>query len=333
MGAAFSAAFMASSSTYISFKILPRVALPREVASFDHVIAHLSKKKIVIFSSAEVVTKPLFTFERFPVVGHLLSNIAKKLPESGVFEVIVDLGDGDDSGDYRRLSFCSARPDSILMPDPYFYFNNNYDEYRAFVAQYAKPWHERKNVIFWRGGSGGPRLKSPDPQDPLNWECQQRLQLCAASRKSVHPHMLDVALVHLRTIGEAFLREAIEREGFLKPEVPKAEFLNYRYQVDVDGWTNAWSLLDKMISGSTILKVESAFGYRQWFYDKLIPWINFIPVASDVSDLDAIISWIISHTSDCAKIADNAASLAKDIQLAPALATAESAAIGILVPL
>lgn len=69
------------------------------------------------------------------------------------------------------------------------------------------------------------------------------------------------------------------QEGFVKPEVPKFEFFEYRTLIDVDGWTNAWSLLDKMIGGTTILKVASAKGYRQWFYDRLMPWENFIPLA------------------------------------------------------
>lgn len=330
MGTAISAAFMAGSETYISFRIVPRAALPREIASVDHVIAHLSKKQITIFAAAEIITQPLFTFERFPVAGHILSDIAQRLPESGLFRCVFDLGDGNDAGDYRRLAFSSSRPDTILVPDPYFYYNDNYDQYRAFVAQWAKPWHERQNIIFWRGGSGGPRLKEPNPQDPLDWECQQRLRLCAAVRKSAHAAMLDVALCHVRTIQEPYLREAIEREGFLKPEVPKDEFLKYRYQVDVDGWTNAWSLLDKMISGAAILKVQSAFGFRQWFYDKLVAWENYIPVAADVSDLDEVVGWIMAHPDDCARIAGNALALADSVQLQPSMAEAETAALAVL---
>lgn len=329
---AFSSAFMAKSTIPISFKLIPRTYLPCSIDSIDHVIVHLSKENIVFFAAADIITSPSFSFERFPIVGDLFSRVAMKLPETGVFECIIDLSDGDDRGHYQRISYSSSHPETVLIPDPVFYGNDNFDIYRAYAAENAKPWRDRRNVIFWRGGSGGPRVNSPDPQDPLNWSCQQRLQLCAASRKSRHPHMLDVALVHLKTIPEAYLRDAIEREGFLKQEVPKLEFLGYKYLIDVDGWTNAWSLLDKMIGGAAILKIQSAFGFRQWFYDKLIPWENFIPLASDVSDLDDIITWIISHPMECEKIADAAASLAKDIQLLPALAEAETAVLGILRP-
>jgi hypothetical protein len=66
--------------------------------------------------------------------------------------------------------------------------------------------------------------------------------------------------------------------------------------------------------------------------DKLVPWRNFIPVAADVSDLDDVVAWIGAHPADCAEIADNSASLAKEIQLGPAMAEAERAALESLRP-
>ena len=341
MGAAFSSAFMAGSDRYIEFKFLPRSVLPRKILSVEHVIAHVSAKIIRLWGASDLITRPLFTFERFPVVGHLLADVAKTLPEEGVFECVIDLGDGDGGGDLRHkvdedypwLSFSSSYPGSVLIPDPYFYFNNGYEDHRTNVAERAKPWRERHNIVFWRGGSGGPRLRAPTPADPLDWNCQQRLQLCSAVRTSVHRSMLDIALSHVRTIGEPYLRDALTEEGFVQPEVPKSAFLDYRYQVDVDGWTNSWSLLDKLISGSTVLKVRSALGYRQWYYDKLKPWVHFIPLAADASDLDEVMFWMIAHPDECEAIADSAATFTEDIRLTPALAEAEMAVRKILIPL
>ncbi len=330
---AFTSAFMAKSTTPLSFKLRPHDLLPRPLASAEHVIVRISRGGIVIFAALEIAMTALCVFQRFPMVGEFFSNISKKIPDTGTFECIVDLGDGDDSGDYQRVSYCSSRADSILVPDPLFYICDNYNTYRANVAQYAKPWGERKNVIFWRGGSGGPRLKKPDPKEPLCWDWQQRLQLCAASRRSRYADILDVGLIHQNAIGEAYLREAIEHAGFMRPEVPKEHFLDYRYLIDVDGWTNAWSLLDKMIGGATIMKVCSALGFRQWYYDKLVPWKNYIPLAADLSDLDEVIEWMLSNPEECEKIGAGAASLAEGIQLLPDLAKAESAVLAILSPL
>ncbi|MDR3439407.1 glycosyl transferase family 90 [Telmatospirillum sp.] len=330
---AFTSAFMGQSDTPISFKLKPRGSLPKPLASTDHVVAHISRQGIVFYAAFEIVARALCDFRRFPMVGEFFSNISRELPPTGVFECVVDLGDGDDVGDYRRIAYSSARADAVLVPDPLFHINNNYDVHRAYVAQVAKPWRDRKDIVFWRGGAGGPRLRTPEPNEPWQWDWQQRLQLCAVSRKSPHRDMLDVGLTHHQPVGEPYWRHAIEQADFLRPAVPKVQFLDYKYLVDVDGWTNAWSLLDKMIGGSTILKVQSAFGYRQWFYDKLVPWKNYIPLAKDVSDLDEVISWILENPRECEDIAANASSLGQEVQLQPALAEARRAVLAILHPL
>jgi len=75
--------------------------------------------------------------------------------------------------------------------------------------------------------------------------------------------------------------------------VPVHEFQKWRYQIDIDGNTNSWpGLFTKLLSGSTVLKVASPRGYRQWYYRKLVPWINFVPVASDLSNLVDRIRWL-----------------------------------------
>lgn len=330
---AFTSAFMAKSTTPLSFKLRPRAVLPRPLESIEHVIVQVSRQSIVLFAAADIVTCPLCNFERFPMVGEIFSNIAKKLPETGTFECILDLGDGDDRGAYRRIAYSSARADSILIPDPYFHINDNYDALRKHVADGAKPWRERQDVMFWRGTAGGARLKPPVAQEPHNWDWLQRLQLCAAARRNPHGDKLDIALSSHRQIAEAYWREAIEAAGFLRPEVPKMQFLDYKYLVDIDGWTNSWTLLDKIIGGATIIKVQSLFGYRQWYYDQLRPWENFIPVAADLSDFDQIIDWVIANPDEGARIAENSLSLGSRINLRTALETSAERIISLLQPI
>jgi len=140
-------------------------------------------------------------------------------------------------------------------------------------------------------------------------------------------------LSHLNTIGEKYLRESLAREGGLKPEVPKLQFFEYRYLVDVDGWTNAWSLLDKMIGAATVLKVASAGNFRQWFYHRLVPWQNYVPVAADLSDFDDIVAWVYAHPKECEEIALEAGAVSEEIQLLPDLDFAAKAAQAILTPI
>ncbi|MDR3437625.1 glycosyl transferase family 90 [Telmatospirillum sp.] len=338
MEMAFVSALMHRSSVPISFKILPSHILPRPLAAIEHVIVHVSRQGVVFYAAIGIISHPLSELRRFPMVGEIFSNISPTLPDNGVFECIIDLGDGNDAGDYRRIAYSSARSDTVLVPDPYFYMFDNYDALRQVAAHQTPPWRERRNVLFWRGTAGGAtgtgpgENNRPDPGEPSDWGWLPRLKLCAAARNSKYAGMIDAALSSHRQIEQKYLREAIERAGFLRQSVTKDEFLKYRYLVDIDGWTNSWSLLDKMITGATIFKVQSASGFRQWFYDRLHPWTHYIPLASDISDLDDKIAWALSHQDECEQIAANSAALAADIQLRPELAKAEQAISAILTP-
>jgi len=330
---ALTSAVAAGGSIPVSVRLQSRAQLPFPVASVDHLVAHISRQGIVLHAAIDLVAKSVCDLRRFPLIGALLTGIAGEISDDGLYLGIIDVSDGNDGGSYPRIAFSSARPDALRIPDPYFFFNDNNSLYRAYAEEQVKPWTARRDVIFWRGGSGGPRLSQPDPANPRDWSCQQRLRLCQAARDSVHRERLDVALSHANTISETYLRDSLLQEGFLKPEVPKLEFFEYRHLIDVDGWTNAWSLLDKMIGGATILKVESAFGYRQWFYERLAPWENYVPIAADLSDFDEIVGWVVTHPKECEEIGANAAAAADETQLLPDLAFAARAALAILAPL
>ena len=54
----------------------------------------------------------------------------------------------------------------------------------------------------------------------------------------------------------------------MRPYVPMTDFNKYKYQIDIDGNTNAWpGLFQKLLTGSPVLKVASPYGFRQWLYE------------------------------------------------------------------
>jgi hypothetical protein len=203
---AFSSAMAAGATLPISLKLLPKGHVPAYLAMVDHLIAQISRRGIVLHADLNLVLRPVCDLRRFPLVGALLSRIAGELRDEEILQGIIDIGDGTDTGAYPRLAFSSARADAVLVPDPYFFFNDNNSYYRAYAAQNAKPWTARRDVIFWRGGSGGPRLSKPDPAHPRDWSCQQRLHLCQAARDCPDRARLDIALSHANTIDEPYLR-------------------------------------------------------------------------------------------------------------------------------
>lgn len=67
--------------------------------------------------------------------------------------------------------------------------------------------------------------------------------------------------------------------------------MKWKYQLTVDGDTCAWvRFLYQMLSGSVPLKVETS--KIEWFYKDIQPWVHYVPVKEDFSDLLENIEWL-----------------------------------------
>ena len=90
--------------------------------------------------------------------------------------------------------------------------------------------------------------------------------------------------------------------------------LSDRGVFDVDGNSNAWSsFFWKLRSGSVTLKVESPF--EQWYYGRLKPWVHYVPVAANLSDVDRAIDYVLDPRNDVAL--QKMAVLAADVMRGP----------------
>lgn len=79
---------------------------------------------------------------------------------------------------------------------------------------------------------------------------------------------------------------------------------NYKYLLHIDGFVSAWRLGLELMSWSVILKVDSP--WVEHYYWDLHPWIHYIPVKSDLSDLIQLIDWCEVNQEKCIQIASNA---------------------------
>jgi hypothetical protein len=88
--------------------------------------------------------------------------------------------------------------------------------------------------------------------------------------------------------------------------------LQYKYQIDIDGMANSWDgFFWKLYSNSLVFKVTSH--WEQWFYKDLKPWVHYIPVTYDLSDLLEKLEWAIQNDDECKRIAENGRRFAMDL--------------------
>ena len=142
-----------------------------------------------------------------------------------------------------------------------------------------------------------------------------RYQLCAISQKRGLHGIADAKLTNIvQTTNPdeaAEVRAFVDQEGLLAKPVRQIDFLPYRFQVDIDGNSNSWSFLLKLLMGSCVLKVTSR--WRQWYYDDLRPWEHYVPVQEDLSDFEEKVNWCLDNDDNAREIGANGLKFASGI--------------------
>jgi len=81
----------------------------------------------------------------------------------------------------------------------------------------------------------------------------------------------------------------------------KESMCEYKYLIDIDGWSNTWdATIWKLLSGCVLLKVSGV--WEQWYYNRLKEWVHYVPINDDFSDLNDKIEWCINHDERCKEI-------------------------------
>ena len=53
-------------------------------------------------------------------------------------------------------------------------------------------------------------------------------------------------------------------------------------------------------------------GKYQWFYDRLEPWVHYVPIKRDISDLEEKVNWLKANDDKARQIAEQGTLYAKN---------------------
>jgi hypothetical protein len=211
---------------------------------------------------------------------------------------ICDTSDGNEPG-LARYKVSSSDPSSILLPDSYFFKSRGFAN-AAAASQHANvAWHNRSDTIVWRGTCTGAG-KHPQPDTAIDdATVNVRSRLCLALR--------GVAGTDARISGtdrDNWPSRLFADLGIWADQRPEPQWLGDKFAIDVDGWTNTWSnLIVRLHYGCCVLKVDSQYGFRQWYYLNLRAWEHYVPVKADFSDLLEKIDWVRTNEARSREIA------------------------------
>lgn len=163
-------------------------------------------------------------------------------------------------------------------------------------CEYSVPWDQKINKCVFRGASTG---KGHDHHT--------NIRIKAMFISSQNPEILDAGITkwnrrprcdsqHVYTISNTY-SETKHRLNYNEQQ-------HYKYLLNLPGHVSAFRLPQLLRMNSVVLHVQSK--YTCWFESELQPYIHYIPVANDLSDLISQIQWCIANDEKCQTIAKNA---------------------------
>lgn len=160
------------------------------------------------------------------------------------------------------------------------------------------PWETKQNKAFWRGINSD----ADNYNDRKKWTHYRRGKVCALSNQ--YPEFIDAAFSGTRhwLVREDLLDEFL---AFFPRKIASwEEYLQHKYLLDLDGCVAAtpgyaW----KLLSNCAVLKHDSRF--TLYFSKALQPWVHYIPLNNDVSDIFEKITWAREHDEETKQIAEN----------------------------
>jgi hypothetical protein len=157
-------------------------------------------------------------------------------------------------------------------------------------------WEQKKDVAVWRGSSTGVGT---------NRHTNQRLKI---AYMAMTEESLDAGITRwntrIRTSETMTGYRTINNRGLkLVDPISFSDQARYKYIVHINGHVSAYRLGAELGLGSVILKVESE--YSLWFESHLKPWVHYVPVKNDLSDLISQIDWLRKNDKRAMQIASN----------------------------
>jgi hypothetical protein len=285
--------------------------------AFDplHVLLRKNNAGIAVaLDVAAATTRPTIyrlLYARLPAV---LGVFARTSP--AVRAAAADVSDGHDVRP-GELAFCSNRDDAILVPDPLFVNSDGYAEYRR--AALSLPWAQRRDTVLWRGTSTGAGQVTTETMAAEDLRLRPRIRMCLMLRAVPGT---DVKIRKTEFVS-AVERPRLARHGVVGNKIRQSNWARYKFAIDIDGHSNAWSnFFVRLMLGCCVIKIQSETGFRQWYYDRLVPWRHYVPVEADMTDLVEKIAWCRGHDAECATIAANGQALARAMTVATETADA-----------
>jgi hypothetical protein len=169
-------------------------------------------------------------------------------------------------------------------------FKANYNRHWSIFLKDLKDgdpvtWENKKNEIVWRGVHCTGRTKKANRRSCVS-KYYNKYNIGFTAHKQEDDYYNN-------------------NKDFFKNYMSIKDMLNYKYLLCIEGNDVATSLKWMLASNSVVLMAKPMM--ETWLMEGLLkPYVHYVPLKDDFSDLDEILDWCKNNDSKCKQISQNA---------------------------
>ena len=179
----------------------------------------------------------------------------------------------------------------IPLDDYRFAHGYNYEDEPYFLK-----WEDKISKAFWRGECSG-----------TIYDDQNELVRIRTVRELLNFESADVKMTNAWGWANG---KNLPEEYFVPSRVSLDEMFKYKIFMIIDGNVIASNHMWGFATGCVPVIISNA---KCWFIEYLEPFVNYIPIKYDLSDLKEKIRWILDNDEKAKEIAQNAFKFSKKI--------------------
>lgn len=177
---------------------------------------------------------------------------------------------------------------SVLWPLPYHEKENDY----GFLDDV--PWDNKLQKLVFRGSCSTPLHSYNGTSGSMK---PSRVEIV---EKNVGRDWCDLGLIRPELIHE----KDVDIQPLVKPSMSKTEQMKFKWVLCIEG-ADISSSFGWVLASNCLPFHTYPFNHEVWYFNGLEPWIHFIPVAPDGSDLQQKVEWCRENDTACRQIAMN----------------------------
>ena len=231
--------------------------------------------------------------------NHLFDSDKVKIEKEYQFKKMCPIFSKSATDKYADI-LMPTNDDWIMASNKYFSSGCSNSYHKTSWDKINTTWDTKKSICIFRGSATGCGIT-----------LETNMRLKAADLSLDYPDLLDAAITNWKARMRKYEKMPIDiidttqfRFKLASSEMDNITKSNYKYILNIDGYVSAFRLSSELSMNSLVLLVKS--DYKLWFSHMLEPYIHFIPIKKDLSDLISQIKWCKENDKKCKEIASNA---------------------------